>query len=246
MGVAKIIGAALRPGVSLKHESHRTVAVDVLRALAQTTPIASALIHARQGSDDMLELHSAVKEVALAVFHERGWEIPERRAISSEKRLAMFVEQCWREYMGAPCKRCRGHGFVGLKYEHLKHRLDECAKCQGRGFVFIPFNSTYWMGWPTEATQRQAGMRQTCSSCRGKRLIEVSEEVKTGKLKVCMACWGSGSMPARVSVRARALRYDHMHVYRIWQERFRVVLMQLRAHEREGLVIARDALFGPP
>jgi len=242
MGVAKLIGAALRPGVSLKHESHRIVAVDVLRALAFTTPIASALIHARRGKDNLLELHAAVKQVAAAVFADRGWEIPEHRAISSDKRLDLFVEQCWREYMGEPCKRCRGHGFVGHKYEALRHRLDECAKCQGRGFEIIPFTSGRWVGWPTAETHQFHGVRQICSSCRGKRLVEVSEAVKAGKLSGCIACWGSGSVPASTRRRARALGCDHMHVYRFWQERFRIVLAALRASERQGLVAVQEAL----
>lgn len=240
MGVAKLIGAALRPGVSLKHESHRTVAVDVLRALAFTTPIASALIHARRGKDNLPELRAAVKAVALAVFADRGWEIQEHRAISSDKRMDRFVEQCWREYMGAPCKRCKGHGFVGHNYEANRHRLGQCPKCEGKGFEFIPF--IRWSGWPTAQTHHLHGVRSPCSSCNGKRLVEVSEAVKDGKLRVCMACWGSGSVPARVSHRARALRYDYMVVYRVWQERFRAVLLTLRMHEREGLVAVREGL----
>jgi hypothetical protein len=134
-----------------------------------------------------------------------------------------------------------GHGFVGLKYEALRHRLDKCQKCQGRGFEVVPFPER-WVGWPTTESRREYGLRQICSSCRGKRLVEVSEAVKAGKLSVCIACWGSGSVPASTRRRARTLGCDHMHVYRFWQERFRIVLAALRAHERQGLVAVQEAL----
>jgi len=225
MGVGKLIGGALRPGASLKHESHRIVAVDVLRAIACTTPIASALIYASCGRDNLPELAAAVKDIVIAVFADRGWEIAAHRAIPAAARLDRFVAQvCW-EYLGAPCKRCMGHGFVGLKYEALRHRLDECPKCGGAGFV-----------------RTAKGLRQICSSCRGKRLVEVSEAVKAGKLSMCIACWGSGSVPASTRRRARTLGCDHMHVYRFWQERFRIVLAALRDHERQGLVAVQEAL----
>ena len=243
MSIRKLIGGALRPGASLKHEHHRLMAVDVLRALAFTTPVASALIHARSGKDNLPELAAAVKEIAVSVFSDRGWEIPEHRVISPDKRLDLFVEQCWREYMGEPCKRCRGHGFVGHNYKaNLRHRLYQCQKCEGRGFEFIPF--TRWSGFPTAETHHLHGVRRICSSCNGKRLVEVSEAVKVGKLKVCMACWGSGSVAASVRRRARALRYDKMHIYAVWQERFRIVLAGMRAAEREGLIVVRVGLFG--
>jgi hypothetical protein len=243
VSIGKLVGSAMRPGVSLKHESHRLMPVDILQALAMTPATAATLIQARRGADNLPQLRSAVKRVAMTVFADRGWQIPEHRAIGAATRMDMFVEQCWREYMGAPCGRCKGHGFVGPKYEALRHRLAECKSCEGAGFTIIPFQ------W-TEATSYQwvgpRGMRQVCPTCRGRCLVEISEAVRAGKLSVCMACWGSGSVPASTRRRARALRYDHMHVYRVWQERFRIVLATLRAHERDGLIVCREALFGAP
>jgi hypothetical protein len=227
MGVAKLIGAALRPGASLKHESHRLMPVDILQALAMTPATAATLIRARRGADNLPQLLAVVKQVAVTVFADRGWQIPEHRAISAATRMDMFVEQCWREYMGEPCKRCRGHGFVGHKYEVLRHRLDDCGWCHGKGFII----------------DIKKKLRNICPTCRGKRLVEVAEAIKAAKLRVCMACWGAGSVPASTRRRARALRYDPMHIYRVWQERFRTVLATLRAHERDGLIACRRALF---
>lgn len=241
MGIAKLVGSALRPGASLKHEHHKLMAVDILQALAMTPAAAATLIQARRGVDNLPQLRAVVKQIATEIFIDRQWTIPEHRAISTDKRMDMFVEQCWREYMGAPCKRCRGHGFVGNKYETLRHRLTECPKCEARGFMFIALNWTEttsydWVG--------PRSLRVVCTTCRGKRLVEVSEAVKAGKLKICMACWGSGSVPASTRRRGRALRYDNMHIYHVWQERFRIVLATLRAHERDGLIACREALFG--
>jgi hypothetical protein len=241
MGLGKIIGSALQPGVSLKHEARRLMPVDILRALAIAPERGATLIKARGGADNLRELVAVVKLTSIEVFADRGWTIPAHRAISADRRMDRFVEQIWREYFGAPCNRCKGHGFVGTKYEILRHSLDHCRRCNGEGFIFLPFtwtesNSIMWTG--------QRGLRQACPKCRGKRLVEVSEAVKAGKLRVCMACWGAGSVPASIRRRARALRYDHMHVYRVWQERFRIVLATLRAHEREGLIACREVLFG--
>lgn len=243
MGMGKIIGTAYRTGASLKHESHKLMPVDIIRALARTLPAAEILIQARRGSDNLPQLRAVVKQIATEIFLERGWQIPEHRAITSSTRFDMFIEQCWREYMGAPCNRCKGHGFVGHKYEVLRHRLSDCAGCFGRGFRYTALE---WTETTSYDWTGQRSMRVVCVGCRGKGLVEISEAVKAGKLRVCMACWGSGSVPASTRRRARALRYDHMHIYHVWQERFRIVLATLRSHERDGLVACRDALFGPP
>lgn len=243
MGIAKLVGTALRPGVSLKHESHKLMPVDILQALAMTPPAAATLIQARRGVDNLPQLRAVVKNVAVTVFDERGWKIPEHRAITPDKRMDMFVEQCWREYMGAPCNRCKGHGFVGHKYEALRHRLSGCSGCGGEGYITVPYE-VEWTETTAYTWSGPRGVRKVCAACKGKGLVSISEALKAGKLRVCMACWGSGSVPASTRRRGRALRYDNMHIYHVWQERFRIVLATLRAHERDGLIAARDALFG--
>jgi len=47
-----------------------------------------------------------------------------------------------------------------------------------------------------------------------------------------------------VRARAKVMHLNRMEIWRVWQERFRVVLAELRAKELDGLIICREYLFG--
>lgn len=238
MGVHSLIKAALHPGTTLQHHGEKIVPVDALHALALAPAKGSVLIHARIGQENLAQLEIVVQQVALQIFAERNWTIHGRRMNPTE-RMRRFCEQVWREYMGEPCRRCKGHGWVGRKLDLVRHRLGTCESCQGRGFVIVQTKSS------SVETRSTLLVRKPCSTCRGKRLVEVVEELKAKRLRQCPACWGSGSVPATMRARARALRYDHKHVGAVWMERFRAVLMALRNYERDALIICREQLYGP-
>jgi hypothetical protein len=238
MGVAKLISAALQPGASLKHVAHKIVPVDALHALALAPEQSSVLIKARLGDDNLSALRAVVMQLTMEVFAQRRWSVPERRKFTRAQTLYFFVEQVWREYLGEPCRWCKGHGYVGRKYDTIRHRLGTCETCHGRGFVLVPTNSY------SVETRKPLTIRRPCATCRGKTLVEISEEVKARRLKVCLACWGSGTIPGSLRARAKALHDNHMQIKRVWQERFRVVLAVLREKERDGLIICREYLFG--
>jgi hypothetical protein len=232
MGVVSLIRSALHPGSTLKHEAHKLMPVDALHALAVLPKQSSVVIHARLGQDNLPALRAVVLQLTMEIFAQREWEIPERRKFKREQTLRFFVEQVWREYMGEPCRRCKGHGYVGRKYDTIRHRLGTCETCHGQGFVMMAMRGS------------QGKIRKPCATCRGKRLVEISEEVKARRLKPCPVCWGSGAIPASLRARAKALHDNHMQIKRVWQERFRVVLAELRAKELDGLIICREYLFG--
>ena len=238
MGAHSLIRSVLHPGTTLKHEHHKLMPVDALHALAIIPKQSSVVLHARLGQDNLPALRAVVLQISMEVFVQRDWEITERRKFSRAQTLGFFVEQVWREYMGEPCRWCKGHGYVGRKYDTVRHRLGICETCQGRGYVI----------WQTKsqsiATRASLNMRKPCGTCRGKRLVEISEEIKARRLKPCSACWGSGAIPASVRARARALHYGRSQVHAVWQERFRVVLAVLRGKELDGLILCREYLFG--
>lgn len=227
MGIRNLIGSAMHPGTSLQHNGQKIVPVDALHALALAPPVGSVLVHARQGEDNIEQLRTVVRFVAMEIFAARHWTIFGRR-MKPEQRMGLFVEQVWREYMGEPCRTCMGHGYVGRKLDLVRHRLDRCKACRARGYVFNP-----------------SGLRIPCAVCRGKTLVEVIEQLKAKRLRQCPVCWGAGAAPASLRARARALHYDHKHIARVWLERFRVVLMTLRDYERDALIVCREQLYGP-
>lgn len=237
MGVHSLIKAALHPGTTLKHHGERIVPVDALHALALAPVKGSVLIHARLGEDNLAALRTVVLQITMEVFAQREWKIPERRKFTRMQTLRFFVEQAWREYMGERCRRCKGHGYVGRKYDTIRHRLGTCATCQGRGFVMWQTKSS------SVGTRSSLQVRKPCATCKGKRLVEISEEMKARRLKSCPECWGSGSVPASLRARARAMHENHMHIKRVWLERFRVVLMTLRDYERDALIVVREMLY---
>jgi len=230
MGAISLIRSALHPGTSLKHEPHKLTPVDALHALAVLPKQSSVLIHARFAQDNLPALRAVVRQITMEVFAQRGWQIPQRMKFSREQTLGFFVKQVWREYLGEPCRRCKGYGYVGRKFDTVRHRLGTCQNCAGRGFVLVP--------------RGDYKLRKPCAACRGKRLVEISEEVKARRLKSCPVCWGSGATPASLRARAKALHDNHMQIKRVWQERFRAVLAELRAKEREALIMCREYLFG--
>lgn len=226
MSLRTLIGAALHPGTSLKHNGEKVVPVDALHALAVAPLEGSILLHARLGEDNLKQLKIVVKFVAMEIFAQREWTVFGRR-MSPDQRMDLFVEQVWREYMGEPCRNCKGHGYIGRKLDLVRHKLKGCGGCHGSGWVLNP-----------------SGLKAVCTTCRGKTLVTVTEELKAGRLRTCPACWGSGSVPATIRARARALHYDHQQIRRVWLERFRAVLMTLREHERNALIICREQLYG--
>jgi hypothetical protein len=232
MGVVSLIRSALHPGTSLKHEGHKLMPVDALHALAVLPKESSVVIHARLGEDNLPALRGVVLHLTIEVFAQREWKIPQRRKFTGMQTLRFFVEQVSREYLGEPCRRCNGHGYLGRKYDTIRHRLGTCETCHGQGFVMMAMRGS------------QGKIRKPCATCRGKRLVEISDEVKARRLKSCPVCWGSGSIRASVRARARALHYGHSQVHAVWQQRFRVVLAELRAKELDGLMICREYLFG--
>jgi len=238
MGAISLIRSALQTGATLKHEHHKLMPVDALHALAIVPKASSVVIHARLGQDNLPALRAVVLQLTMEVFAHREWSVPVRQKFTVAQTLGFFVEQVWREFMGEPCRRCKGHGYVGRKYDTIRHRLGTCETCQGRGFVL----------WQTKsmsiATRSTLAMRKPCGTCRGKRLVEISEEAKAHRLKACPACYGSGAIPASLRARAKALRTHHMDIKRVWLERFRVVLAVLREKELDGLIICREYLFG--
>jgi len=238
MGAVSLIRSALQTGVTLKHEARKLMPVDALHALAVVPKQSSVLIHARFGQDNLPALRAVVLQITMEIFAQRDWKLPERRKFTRAQTLGFFVEQVWREYLGEPCRSCTGHGYVGRKYDTIRHRLGSCETCQGRGFVM----------WQTKSmsvkTRTTLAIRKPCGTCRGKRLVEISEEVKARRLKACPACRGSGAIRASVRARARALHYGHSQVHAVWQQRFRTVLAVLREKELDGLIICREYLFG--
>lgn len=232
MGLRQLISAALHPGTTLEHRADRIMPVDALHALALAPERGSVLIHARLGQDNIPMLQAVVKQVAMEIFAARGWRIVQRK-YTAQQRLDMFCEQVWREYMGEPCRRCKGHGWIGRKLDLIRHRLDKCRNCGGSGYRLRPSQSS-----PDYC------FRVPCSTCRGKRLVEVIEELKARRLRQCPECWGSGSIAASVRARAHALRVGHSTLHQVWQERFRVVLMTLRDLERDALIVCREQLYG--
>jgi len=232
MGVASLIRSALHPGTTLKHEHHKIMPVDALHALARAPRASSVLIHARFGQENLEQLRAVVLQIAMEVFAHRDWQIPQRRQFSRERTLGFFVEQVWHEYLGEPCRRCKGYGYIGRKFDTVRHSLGSCQNCRGMGFVMM------------QSPRPAIKLRSPCPTCRGKGLVEISEEVKARRLRPCAECWGSGAMPASVRARAKALRLSRMEAWRVWQERFRVVLAELRAKEHDGLIICREFLFG--
>jgi len=238
MGVVSLIRSALHPGTTLKHEAYKLMPVDALHALAVMPKESSVVIHARLGQDNLPALRAVVLHLTIEVFAQREWKVPQRRKFTGMQTLRFFVEQVWREYMGEPCRRCKGHGYVGRKYDTIRHRLGTCETCHGQGYTLVPTGSY------SVETRKPLKIRKPCASCRGKRLVEISEEVKARRLKPCPVCWGSGAIPASLRARAKALHENHMQIKRVWQERFRVVLAELRAKELDGLIICREYLFG--
>jgi hypothetical protein len=234
MGVLKLVGAAHRTGTSLKHEARRIVPVDALHALGRSPYAGVVLIHAQLGQDNLRELHAMVKATTLELFRQREWTIYARGKHSIDATIDLFVEQTWREYMGAPCKRCRGLGYVGRKLDMVRHRLGYCPHCEHAGFVL------------REVAGSEGGeyLRVPCPVCRGKQLVTIKEELKAGRLHACPLCAGVGRAPASVRTRARALHYGKSQIHDVWQERFRVVLSTLRALERDAMIVCREQLYG--
>lgn len=212
--------------------------VDALHALARGPATGSTLIHARQGQDNLPQLKAVVFQVAMEVFAQREWEVHDRNKFSRQQTFAMFVEQTWREYMGEPCARCKGHGVIGRKLDQVRHSLDDCQMCGTRGYIIVPTTSY------SVRSHKPEQMRKPCPKCRGKMLVEIKQELKASKLRACPACWGSGAVPASVRARAQALRYGHSQVHRVWTERFRTVLATLRTFEMDAMIVAREYLYG--
>lgn len=236
MSIRQLISAAFHPGTSLKHHGERTMPVDALHALALAPERGAVLIHARQGQDNMPMLRAVVKQITAEIFAQRGWQIPHRR-YTAEQRLDFFVEQVWREYMGEPCHRCKGHGYVGRKLDLVRHRLDSCRTCSSSGFVTVPTSAL------SIETKTPLLVRHVCPACRGKRLVEVVEALTAKRLRQCPECFGSGSVAASWRVRARAMRCSHTQVRREWLERFRAVLMTLREMERDAMIVCREQIY---
>lgn len=239
MGVTSLIRRALHPGTSLKQNLERITPVDALTALARTPATGSTLVHARQGWDNLWQLRMTVNAVTVEVFQARDWDIRVRPKYTMGDTLTMFIEQIWREYMGEPCVRCKGHGVIGRKLDMVRHHLAECATCHATGLVLVA-TTAY-----SVQSKRPMMMKRPCPSCHGKKLIEIKQELKAGRLRSCPECWGSGAVPASVRARARAIHYGNSQVHRVWQERFRVVLATLRTYEMDALILCREYLFGP-
>mgnify|MGYP001594990569 CR=1 FL=1 len=238
MGVTSLVRRALHPGTSLKHDAERLTPVDALHALARTSVTGSTLIHARQGQDNMPQLKAVVFQIAMEIFAHRNWQVQDRGRFSRHATFDAFVEQVWREYMGEPCKRCKGHGVVGRKFDQVRHRLADCEACGSRGYVMVLTKS-----WSVKE-RKPLIMRKPCPMCRGKMLIEIKQELKAGRLHSCPACAGGGAAPASVRVRAKALHYGHSQVHTVWTERFRAVLAALRSHEFWAMMECQEYLYG--
>jgi RecJ-like exonuclease len=167
-----------------------------------------------------------------------------KRSIERD-RMDLFVDQIWREYMGEPCHRCRGYGYVGRKFDTLRHKLDKCRNCGGGGYRLRPVREPREGDEYHFTARAPVYLRVPCDTCHGKGLSVIVEELKARRLSHCPECFGSGSVAASLRARAKAIRFDAMHVSRVWLERFRVVLMTLRDLERAALVVIRDQLYGP-
>lgn len=213
-----LIQRALGVGADLSHYPH-PCPVDALHALGRARhPLASILLHAKFGELDVPKMVEAVKAETLEVFEAHDWHINKRQNYTSEQVLTMFAKQVTLEYFGEPCRKCRGRGVLG-RWQDVKHDMAQCPACLG-------------------AKQLKTGARKAfrpCSSCAGKGIVQVTNEVKASKLKQCDACFGAGCEADSTRSRGRGLRIDHAMIVRVWGERLNAVLASLREIERKAL-----------
>lgn len=221
---------ALQPGADLSHDHYHTVPVDALHALGRCkSEIGSAILHAKFGEVDIERMRAATLVAVMDLFAMKGWEVEDRKLYSVADTLKFFVIQVVDEFLGEPCPRCRGRGFLGMIYGKIWHQMHKCEACMGRGYTKALTKSS------SISVKKQLLVRRPCAACLGKKLVNVVHDVKPKRTKPCRNCRGTGKKLASSRARARALRYDHSRIIRVWGERFDETMRMLRNHAKAAM-----------
>lgn len=262
MGVRGLIGRALHPGVSLASDADRITPADAVAALGivalRRGQKHATVLSAKLGGESRAALQVVVHEATALVFGQRGWEIKGTKKFDPGQIATAFIQQVVTEFVSSPCARCGGHGYRGHSVDSIRHAMDVCSSCGGVGRVAVRLaDVTVKVGEKERKVKRITHTRamtpeeqeswinlttRNCRGCRGKGLKPISKAVKASKLRPCPSCNGTGRVRASAVARAEALKCHRSHIYRVWGERFKAVLMELKRLEKVGLWTVEEYL----
>lgn len=122
-------------GESLAHR-REWCPVDGLHALGRARGHGAVLLKFRLQRDDapsVAQLTRTVRAIADAEFRRKGWIVREKHGSRTrESLMAAFADQVAAEWLGEPCRSCKGRGYLGGRDDH-KTAVRTCIACEGTG-----------------------------------------------------------------------------------------------------------------